>query len=51
MSDAIAFLVFVGVFAFIFAMKTTGAPFAFVFYTTVTSACFAVAVELALSHG
>jgi hypothetical protein len=51
MTNEIAILVFVGVFGFIFAMKTTEAPFAFIFYTFTTSACFALAVRLALTHG
>jgi hypothetical protein len=47
--NEIALLVWAGVASFIFAMKTTEAPFAFIFYTIVT--CFAVAVRLVLTHG
>lgn len=50
MSTEISILVFVGVFGFIFAIKTVDAPFAFIFYTIVTSACFAGAVKLALTN-
>jgi hypothetical protein len=49
--NEIALLVWAGVASFIFAMKTTEAPFAFIFYTIVTSTCFAVAVRLVLTHG
>lgn len=50
MNIEISLLVFVGVFTFIFAMKTVDAPFAFVFYTITTSVCFAVAVKLVLER-
>jgi hypothetical protein len=50
MSAEISVLVFVGVFNFIFAMKTVDAPFAFVFYTITTSVCFALAVKFVLER-
>lgn len=47
-NDAIGVLVFGGVLAFIFAVKTTEAPIWFLFYSVSSAGCFGLVVKFLL---